>query len=266
MEETISEVHKSISIFEKICVRFSMNKTILVTGASRGIGAAIATAFAEKGYRLVLTCSKSEKQLLTLKNTLEKDFHAEILASVGDISDYSYVETLFAEIEARFGGVDVLVNNAGISHIGLLSDMSIEEWNRIVNTNLTSVFSTSKLAIPYMVHRKCGKIINISSVWGNVGASCEVAYSACKGGMNSFTKALAKELAPSNIQVNAVACGVIDTQMNACFSEEERACLAEEIPAGRFGAPEEVASLVLQLATGNQYLTGQIITLDGGWI
>ena len=127
-------------------------------------------------------------------------------------------------------------------------------------------FSTSRLAIPHMVHEKKGKIINISSVWGIAGASCEVAYSACKGGINSFTKALAKELAPSNIQVNAIACGVIDTQMNACFSEEERAELADEIPAGRFGTPEETAHLAVQLATGNEYLTGQIITLDGGWL
>ena len=117
-----------------------------------------------------------------------------------------------------------------------------------------------------MVSKKSGKILNISSVWGNVGASCEVAYSACKGGVNSFTKALAKELAPSNIQVNAIACGCIDTQMNACFSDEERFELEEEIPAGRFGKPEEVGALALQIVTGNHYLTGQIITLDGGWI
>ena len=117
-----------------------------------------------------------------------------------------------------------------------------------------------------MVHHKAGKIVNISSVWGISGASCEVAYSACKGGVNAFTKALAKELAPSNIQVNAIACGVIDTEMNACFSEEERSALTEEIPAGRFGLPEEVAALALQLCTENDYLTGQIITLDGGWL
>ncbi len=117
-----------------------------------------------------------------------------------------------------------------------------------------------------MLQRKSGKIINISSVWGNVGASCEVAYSASKGGVNAFTRALAKELAPSNIQVNAIACGMIDTRMNDCFSEEERLALAEEIPSGRFGTPEEVAALALQLCTENSYLTGQIITLDGGWI
>lgn len=243
-----------------------MNRTVLVTGASRGIGRAIASAFAAEGDRLIITCSRSEQELLNFKKELEETFHTEVLASVGDISSFEYVEQLFEQITERFGGVDVLINNAGISYIGLLTDMSIDDWNRIVSTNLTSVFSTSRLAIPHMVHKKKGKIINISSVWGIAGASCEVAYSACKGGINSFTKALAKELAPSNIQVNAIACGVIDTQMNACFSEEERAELADEIPAGRFGTPEETAHLAVQLATGNEYLTGQIITLDGGWL
>lgn len=243
-----------------------MNRTVLVTGASRGIGRAIASAFAAEGDRLIITCSRSEQELLNFKTELEETFHTEVLASVGDVSSFEYVEQLFEQITERFGGVDVLINNAGISYIGLLTDMSIDDWNRIVSTNLTSVFSTSRLAIPHMVHEKKGKIINISSVWGIAGASCEVAYSACKGGINSFTKALAKELAPSNIQVNAIACGVIDTQMNACFSEEERAELADEIPAGRFGTPEETAHLAVQLATGNEYLTGQIITLDGGWL
>lgn len=242
-----------------------MNKTVLITGASRGIGRAIACTFAKEGYHLIINCSRSKDELLSLKAELESAYHSKVLASVGDISDYVYVEQLYKEIRLHFGGVDVLINNAGISHIGLLSDMSIGEWNHIVGTNLTSAFSTSKLAIPYMVHQKSGKIINISSVWGNVGASCEVAYSACKGGINAFTKALAKELAPSNIQVNAIACGVIDTRMNACFTAEERQELADEIPAGRFGTPEEVAALALQLATGPEYLTGQIITLDGGW-
>lgn len=243
-----------------------MKKIALITGASRGIGRAIATAFAKAGYQLIITCSKSEAELLSLKQELEQTYHANVLASVGDVSSYSCLEQLFSQIAEHFGGVDVLINNAGISYIGLLTDMSIEDWNRIVSTNLTSAFSTSKLALPYMLRQKCGKIINISSVWGIAGASCEVAYSACKGGLNAFTRALAKELAPSNIQVNAIACGVIDTQMNACFSPEEREALAEEIPAGRFGRPEEVADLALQLATGNDYLTGQIITLDGGWL
>lgn len=243
-----------------------MKKTALITGASRGIGRALACTFAKADYNLVLTCSKSKEALFSLKQELEQAYPIDVLACVSDAASYEDAERLFDSIHTRFGGVDVLINNAGIAHIGLLSDMSIEEWNRIVQTNLTSVFCTSKLAIPYMVHQKSGKIINISSVWGVVGASCEAAYSACKGGVNALTKALAKELAPSNIQVNAIACGVIDTQMNGCFSEEERAALAEEIPAGRFGTPEETALLALQLATGNEYLTGQIITLDGGWI
>ena len=239
--------------------------TALITGASRGIGQAIAIAFAQAGYQLVITCSKSEAELLSLKQLLIEHYDVNALTSVGDIGNYSYVYQLFQSIEEHFGGIDILVNNAGISYVGLLTDMTIDDWRHIVNTNLTSVFSTCKHAVPYMVKRQAGKIINISSVWGNVGASCEVAYSACKGGMNSFTKALAKELAPSNIQVNAIACGCIDTQMNACFSEEDRDSLAEEIPAGRFGTPKEVAELVLTLASGHNYLTGQIITLDGGW-
>ena len=242
-----------------------MKPTVLITGASRGIGQAIAIAFAKAGYHLVITCSKTEKDLLILAETLKTNYSTEVLTSIGDIADYHYVNQLFQTIQETFGSIDVLVNNAGISYVGLLTDMSIEDWNHIVNTNLTSVFSTCKHAIPDMVRKQSGKIINISSVWGNVGASCEVAYSACKGGMNSFTKALAKELAPSNIQVNAIACGCIDTRMNACFSEEDRLALAEEIPSGRFGTPEEVANLVLTLAEGHAYLTGQIITLDGGW-
>lgn len=242
-----------------------MRSTVLITGASRGIGQAIAIAFAKAGYQLVITCSKSENELLSLADILANHYGAEVLTSIGDIGDYEYVTHLFDAIEQRFGGVDVLVNNAGISYVGLLSDMSIDDWNRNINTNLTSVFSTCKHATPYMVRQQAGKIINISSVWGNVGASCEVAYSACKGGMNTFTKALAKELAPSGIQVNAIACGCIDTQMNACFSEEEKIALAEEIPAGRFGTPKEVADLTLDLAQKHNYLTGQVITLDGGW-
>ena len=242
-----------------------MKSTVLITGASRGIGQAVAIAFAKAGYQLVITCSKTEQELRDLANILENHYGVEVLTSVGDIGDYNYVSHLFQSIQMRFGGVDILINNAGISYVGLLTDMSIDDWNRIINTNLTSVFSTCRHAVPYMVQKQAGKIINISSVWGNVGASCEVAYSACKGGMNTFTKALAKELAPSNIQVNAIACGCIDTQMNACFSDEERTALAEEIPAGRFGTPKEVADLVLDLTQKHNYLTGQIITLDGGW-
>ena len=242
-----------------------MKPTILITGASRGIGKAIALRFAKEGCSLVITCKNSADALIKLKNELAETYGISVLASVGNIGDYSYVQQLFDEIKHTFGGVDIVVNNAGISHIGLLSDMTPEEWHNLLDVNLSSVFYTSKLAIPYMLSKQAGKIINISSVWGNVGASCEVAYSASKGGMNTFTKALAKELAPSNIQVNAIACGCIDTEMNQCFSEEERQDLINEIPAGRFGKVEEVAELIFTLSHNHNYLTGQIISFDGGW-
>ena len=163
--------------------------------------------------------------------------------------------------------LDVLVNNAGISHVGLLTQMSYAQWQEVIDTNLSSCFLTCKYAVPEMIRRKKGKIINISSVWGNAGASMEVAYSASKGGVNAFTKALAKELAPSNIQVNAIACGLIDTDMNSHLSRQEQAQLVEEIPADRIGKPKDVAQLVGMLCgePDNSYLVGQVITLDGGW-
>ena len=162
--------------------------------------------------------------------------------------------------------MDVIINNAGVSHVGLLTDMTLAEWNHIFQTNLTSVFIICQKLLPAMIRRGQGKIINISSVWGNVGSSMEVAYSATKGGLNSFTKALAKEVAPSGVQVNAIACGLIDTDMNACFSKEDLETVIADIPADRIGKPEEVAALCLQLVQAPEYLTGQIITLDGGWI
>ena len=241
-------------------------KTVLITGASRGIGAAIASEFAKNHYNLILNCMHSADELEMLSNELRQNYHTNCISCIGDVGDYAFVEQMFADARLTFGGVDVLVNNAGISHIGLLDQMRVEEWNQIINTNLSSVFYCCKCAVPHMLQQKCGKIINISSVWGVVGASCEVAYSATKGAINTMTMALAKELAPSNIQVNAIACGTIDTQMNACFSAEEKEALAEEIPCGRFGKPEEVAELAFSLCTSSSYLTGQIIRLDGGWI
>lgn len=243
-----------------------MKQTVLITGASRGIGAALAETFAHAGYQLALCCHKSQEQLRDLADQLQKKYHTPVLIFIGDVGEYAFVEDMVKQTLDTFGAIDVLINNAGISYIGLLTDMTIDDWNQIVATNLTSVFSACRCTVPSMVHNKSGRIINISSVWGNVGASCEVAYSACKGGINSFTRALGKELAPSNITVNAIACGVIDTDMNRCFSEEERAELVAEIPAERMGQPQEVAELALSIASGHAYLNGQIITLDGGWI
>ena len=240
-------------------------KTVLVTGASRGIGKAVAIKFAKKGYNVVISCVHRAEQLEQTRREIES-LQAPCLAYLGDMGDLKSCETLFSQIRSRFGGVDVLVNNAGISYIGLLQDMSSEDWERMLHVNLTSVFNCCKLAIPYMVRQKQGKIVNVSSVWGVVGASCETAYSATKGGINALTKALAKELAPSNIQVNAVACGAIDTDMNQWMEEDELIALVEDIPAGRLGSAEEVADLVYHLGYKNAYLTGQVIGLDGGWI
>jgi 3-oxoacyl-[acyl-carrier protein] reductase len=242
-----------------------MRKVALITGASRGIGAALARKFAEAGYDLVLCCRQSVAELKQLSGQLSED-GVTVKTYTGDVGDNLFVEQMITQTIKEFGKIDVLINNAGISYIGLLTDMSTEDWNRIVRTNLTSVFLTCRFAVPSMVSVKSGCIINISSVWGNVGASCEVAYSACKGGVNSFTRALGKELAPSNIRVNAIACGIIDTDMNRCFSEDERMDILKEIPAGRMGTADEVASLALSVAEGPSYLNSQIITLDGGWI
>jgi len=237
------------------------SKTVLITGASRGIGKAVAKAFAKEGCRLFLTCSNSYEELEKLSLALSAAYRIECQAFQTDMGDPAQVGALFSQITE----LDILINNAGISYVGLLTDMSVEEWHRVMSVNLDSCFYTCKHSIPLMLKKHSGKIINISSVWGNAGASMEVAYSASKGGVNAFTKALAKELAPSNIQVNAISCGVIDTAMNACFSPEDMDALRAEIPADRIGRPEEVAALVLQTAKAPEYMTGQIITIDGGW-
>ncbi len=240
-----------------------MDRKVLITGASRGIGKEIAAAFAGERDELFLTCRENIDKLNELALCLQKEYSIKCSAFKCDMSDYDQVRELFSHI----GDVDVLINNAGIAWMGLLTDMEEEDWRRVMATNLDSLFYACKMAVPGMVRNKSGRIINISSVWGNVGASCEVAYSASKGGVNSFTRALAKELAPSNVQVNAIACGVIDTDMNRShLTGEELDYLTEEIPAGRMGDPKEVARLSLMLSSAPEYLTGQIITLDGGWI
>ncbi len=240
----------------------TVKKKALITGATGGIGSAIALELARERYDLYLACHKNTEALERLAGRLEEDYGVRCQCFSFSICEEDKVIDMFAQIPY----LDVLVNNAGISHIGLMTDMSYSEWNEVIATNLTSCFLTCREAVPGMVRRKKGKIINISSVWGTVGASMEVAYSASKGGMNAFTRALAKELGPSNIQVNAIACGIIDTGMNSFLSGEELAALVREIPADRVGKPEEVAALVKALCVGNDYLTGQVITLDGGWI
>lgn len=240
--------------------------TALITGASHGIGKAIATEFAQHSYHLMINCSHSADALHALALQLKQEYHISCLTCIGDVGNPHFVAKMFQKAHDAFGSIDILVNNAGISHIGLFHEMTVEEWQALLNTNLSSVFYCCKEAIPSMLAKKSGRIINISSVWGEAGASCEAAYSAAKGGVNALTKALAKELAPSGIQVNAISCGAIDTRMNACFSPEERTALEEEIPCGRYGTTKEVAELAFSLANSTTYLTGQIIRLDGGWI
>lgn len=242
-----------------------MKKTAFISGASRGIGAAIAQSLAREGYHLALTCHKSGEALLLLASSLSRKYHIETLCFVGDMGDASFVADTASRILERWGCVDVVINNAGIAHIGLLTDMTLPQWNRLLSVNLSSCFYTAKAFLPAMIERKQGHMIQISSMWGDAGASCEVAYSASKGGMNAFTKALAKELAPSNIQVNAIACGVIDTDMNRMLSPQELSLLEEDIPAGRLGSPEDAAQCVMMLLNSTPYLTGQIIGLDGGY-
>ena len=242
-----------------------MNKTVLITGASRGIGKEIAIIFAQNGFNIVATCHNNIDTLTSLKNELSK-YNVNIFLFQGDLSKQSTISDLIKFLKNNNISVDVLINNAGISVVGLIQDLSIDDWNYIWNTNVTAPRFLSKELVPHFLHNHSGKIINISSVWGNVGASCEVAYSATKGAINSFTKALAKELAPSNIQVNAISCGIIDTDMNSHLSSDDINEIVTDIPAGRIGTPKDIALTALSLVNGSDYLTGQIITVDGGWI
>ncbi len=239
-----------------------MRKKALITGASRGIGAAAARALAQDGYDLFLVCKNSKEALERVRQELTQQYGICCETALCDVSNAREVETMIKNA----GEIHVLVNNAAVSYVGLLTDMSLREWHQVMDTNLNSLFYICRLVVPQMVHRKEGKILNISSVWGKVGASMEVAYSASKGGVNSFTKALARELSPSNIQVNGIAFGVIDTEMNACFSAEELRLLEEEIPAGRMGSVREAGELIRLIIGAPAYLTGQILTMDGGWI
>lgn len=243
-------------------------KSAIITGASRGIGQATALKLADQ-YDYIAICSHLSHD--TLKQTADS-IHANTNGScichafTGDISDYQFVKAMVETIISEAGSIETLINNAGISSVGLFSDMTPSEWKRILDVNLTSIFNTCNCVIPHMVHKKRGNIINISSVWGLVGASCEVAYSATKGAINSLTKALAKELAPSNISVNAIAFGAIDTSMNNHLDFEELSSLADEIPAGRLGTVDEAALCIDNILHMPSYFTGEIVKFDGGWI
>ena len=239
-----------------------MNPIVLITGASRGIGAACAALFAQHGWRVVIHYHKKEE---AARAQAQKCGAALVVQA--DISQSAEVERAFSQIEAQLGTIDVLVNNAGIAAQGLLTDVTDADWNTMIGTNLSGAFYCCRRALPAMIAKKRGKIINISSIWGMVGASCEVAYSAAKAGLIGMTRALAKEVAPSCIQVNCVAPGVVDTDMMTDFSMEDRRALAEETPLGRLGTPEDIARAVWFLASPDaDFMTGQVLSPNGGFV
>lgn len=236
-------------------------KTVLITGASGGIGSAIARIFVENGYCVALNYLKSEEAARALENELGEN----TFAIQADVSDSSQVKTMFSAIKKRFGGVDVLVNNAGISEFSLFTDITDKQWRRMFAVHVDGSFYCSREALPHMISQKSGAIINISSIWGITGGSCEVHYSAAKAAVIGLTKALAKEVGPSGITVNCIAPGLIDTKMNRALSDEDIAALLDETPLQKLGTPLDIAKTVLFLAR-SEFMTGQVVSPNGGLI
>ena len=238
-------------------------KTIIVTGGSRGIGKCMAENFAKDGYNVVLNYNKSAKEAKQIKEDLEKQgMNIEIYKA--DVTKKDEVKKLINFTLKKFQNIDVLINNAGIAKIHLFTDVSEEEWDEIMNTNLKSAFFTTQEVLPNMINNKKGCIINISSIWGMIGASCEAVYSASKAGLDGLTKSLAKELGPSGIRVNGIAPGIIDTQMNSNLDEQIKNEIKKEIPLGKIGNPIDIYRCAKWLVE-DEYTTGQIISPNGGW-
>lgn len=237
-----------------------MEKIVLITGASRGIGREIAKNIAQKGYKVIANYNKSEE----CAKELEKE-NINIEAYKADVSKRVEVQKMIKYIISKYGKIDILINNAGISETKLFTEVTDEEWNKIINNNLYSAFCTTQEVLPNMINRKQGCIINISSVWGMVGASCETIYSIAKAGMDGMTKSLAKELGPSNIRINSIAPGIIETEMNKNLSIEEISDITEQIPLERIGKTTDIARCVEWLIE-DEYTTGQVISVNGGWV
>lgn len=240
-----------------------MNKIIIVTGASKGIGREIAKELAIKGNTIIANYNKSEKEIKELQQELEKQ-NIKIDIVKADVSKREEASKLVKYTIEKYGKIDVLINNAGISQIKEFTQITDNDWNNMINTNLNSVFYMSQEACNNMIHNKNGCIINISSIWGITGASCEVHYSVSKAGVDALTKALAKELGPSNIRVNSIAPGIIKTEMNAHLSEEEIKSIEEEIPLEKIGQAKDIERCVEWLIN-DEYTTGQVISINGGW-
>lgn len=241
------------------------DEVVLVTGSSRGIGKSIALAFANQGAKVILNGHTSAERLQKTYESFKTQGYS-VMSFLGDLSHYEIAQTLFHQIKSYFGQLpSIIINNAGISYTNLFTETSPELWHTIINTNLNSAYHCCYLGLPDMIHHQRGVIINISSIWGNVGASCEVAYSTSKAALNGFTKSLAKELGPSHIRVNAIACGWIDTDMTASYTEEEKNAFVDTIPLCRTGSPHDIAATCLFLASHQAtYITGQILNVDGG--
>lgn len=241
-------------------------QTVLITGASRGIGAATARRFAAIGMKVIIHYLQSHEAANEVARACMQS-GAQVMTVSADLQDREQIMKMREKIESYGLRPDILINNAGVSHYGLLSDVSEDEWDRVMAINLKAPFLCTQAFMPAMLEQKYGRIINVSSIWGISGASCEVVYSTAKGGINAFTKALAKELAPSGITVNAVAPGAVNTDMMADFDATDKMTIEHDIPAGRFGSPDEIASLVYFLALPESgYITGQIISPNGGWL
>ncbi len=241
-----------------------MRKCALITGASGGIGSEIAVRLANDGFNIAACYCTDENGIKELEKRIQQTGVC-FRAYKADVSDLSTIKRVFADATDFFGGVSVLVNNAGIAQQKLFTDITEEEFDRITAVNFKGVFNCCQCAVPFMVSQKSGKIINISSMWGVYGASCEAVYSATKAAVIGLSKALARELAPSNIQVNCVAPGAIDTKMNDNLTTEEKINFSDEIPMGRFGMASEIAGVVSFLASSDSdYVTAQVITADGG--
>lgn len=234
-------------------------KNVLITGGARGIGKAICYKLSSEGYRVLINYNSSFESAQEMATTLNTK------AYKADVSNHFEVEQMFKQIKSDFGSVDILINNAGISNVSLFQDLTIDKWNELFNINVGGCFNTIHFALPDMISKKSGVILNFSSIWGSHGASCEVAYSATKGAIESLTKSLALELAPSNIRVNAIAPGTVNTEMMNCYTDEDMKYICENIPMMRIAEPDEIAELVCFLISDkNSYMTGQIISPSGG--
>jgi 3-oxoacyl-[acyl-carrier protein] reductase len=243
-----------------------MNKNVLITGASRGIGKAAAIAFAKKGYGVCVNYYSSETEAFELVKSLNKQGCCTA-AYKADISDFNEVKSMVEKCESDFSHIDILINNAGIAQQKLFTDLTVEDWHRMMSVDLDGVFNCTRLVLPKMIARHSGKIINVSSIWGICGGSCEVHYSAAKSAVIGLTKALAKEVGPSNIQVNAVAPGCIETEMNSHLTEDDKQVLCEDTPLCRFGTPDDIANAMLFLASPSaDFITGQVLSPNGGFV